>query len=185
MPTLLRRLLLWTVICAVSAAPSFFLASSEFSRPAMVFGVCLFIAAYTAATSTRAFERFHGRPFVRRTLYIGYGLRLAASCLMPIGFIDGGGSLAGVLMLPDILPGILSVGLVQNVLRIEEHSFIGTLLITIVQGTLLNLIVFFLMLAIWGAQRLFLKLPPESAPRGFDVLLESPRTAPLTVEVKP
>src|SRR5688572_17649859 len=113
MPRLLRRLLLWTVLCSVSATPSFVLASSsdDFSQAAMVVGVLLFIAAYTASTSTDAFERFHNRPFVRRTLYIGYGARMLVSVLFPYAWAA------------DMIPGIISVGLVQNTLGLEGRSF--------------------------------------------------------------
>ena len=54
MPTPLRRLLLWTVVCGVSAAPSFVLASHDYDPAAMALAVCVFILAYTAATSTDA-----------------------------------------------------------------------------------------------------------------------------------
>jgi len=171
MPTLFRRLLLWTIICSVSAAPSFIFAQQSYSRAAMVLGVCLFIAAYTATTSTAAFARFHRRPFVRRTLYIGYGARLFLSMLMPIGLAGERWNGFYFVLLPDVLPGVISVGLTRSI-GLTEESFAGTLATTIVQGTLLNVIVFVFMLVVWGAQRLLLKMPPESAPRGFDVLLE-------------
>ena len=69
MPVFLRRLLLWTVVCVISAAPSFFVPQRSFDRSAMVLGVCLFIFLYTAVTCTEAFERLHRRPFVRRRMY--------------------------------------------------------------------------------------------------------------------
>jgi len=188
MPTVLRRLLLWTVICAVSAAPSFLLAKDEFNRAAMALGVCLFIAAYTVATSTAAFERFHRRPFVRRTFYIGYGARLVLSMLMPLGMPGIG--MPGfsippmfILMFPDIWPGFISLRVVDAI-GLEPESFAGTLATTIVQGALLNLIIFFFMLIVYGVQRPFLKLPPDHAPRGFDVVLE-PATGASSSEVKP
>src|SRR5215207_8498382 len=110
LPTILRRFALWAVICVVSAAPSFVWASQEFNRYAMVVGVALFIVAYTALTSTAAFECFHNRPFVRRTLYIGYGARMLASVLFPLG------------MGLDVFPGMLSFSLVQSVLG-NAHTF--------------------------------------------------------------
>jgi len=169
MPTVLRRLLLWTIICVVSAAPSFLFAQEDFSRPAMALGVCLFIVAYTATTSTAAFERFHRRPFVRRTLYIGYGARLLLSLSMPIGMLPLM-PLTGFLIFPDVLPGIVSVQVVEAT-GLDPESFAGTLATTIVQGTLLNVIIFLFMLVVWGFQRLFMKMPPESAPRGFEPVL--------------
>ena len=166
MPTILRRLILWSIICVVSAAPSFVIASGEkFDRGAMIVGVILFIAAYTIVTSTEAFERFHRRPFMRRTLYIGYGLRLLMSAAFPLGI--------------DFIPGILSVELVGNVLDVEIKSFLGTLLTTIVQGAILNIIIFVIMSLAYAFQRMFMTPPPDFGPKGFDVVIPSTPT-PVT-----
>src|SRR5262245_23628023 len=78
---LARRAALWTVLCSVSAAPSFFWASGRYDVTAMVAGVALFIVLYTLATSTVRFLEFRNRPFVRRTLYVGYITRLSLSVL--------------------------------------------------------------------------------------------------------
>ena len=155
--TIFRRFMLWAAICCVSAAPSFAWAHEEFHRGAMVLGVALFTIAYTAFTSTERFEQFHRRPFVRRTLYIGYGARMAASIVFPVG--------VGM----DLLPGMLSVNLVQQGLRLDPHSFGGTLLTTIVQGTLLNVLLALFMLFVYGIQRLTMK-PPEAV-QGFEVVM--------------
>src|SRR5262245_8441909 len=93
----LRRLLLWSVICIISAIPSFIWAASGFHRGAMAFGVALFIIAYTAATSTSIFERFHDRPHIRTTLYVGYFARLGLSVVFPLG------------MALDLISGLVSV----------------------------------------------------------------------------
>ena len=171
--TLLRRFGLWTFICCVSAAPSFVWADmrngQRFDRGAMVLGVALFILAYTALTSTAAFERFHSRPFVRRTLYIGYGLRLVLSLAFPVG------------MAADLWPGILSVGLVEGA-GLRPQSFAGTLATTIVQGAVLNVLVFLFMTLVYGIQRLTMKPPPVAAPRGVDVVLPA---QPLVAQIPP
>ena len=85
----------------------------------------------------RGVERFHRRPFVRRTLYIGYGARLVLSMLFPLG-LGGGFGPATLFLWPDIWPGFLSYTIVQNVLRLNPETFEGTLATTIVQGTLLT-----------------------------------------------
>lgn len=155
----LRRGALWLVVCAVSAAPSFILAAGEFSRPAMGLGVVMFAAAYTAVTCTEHFERFHTLPFVRRTLYIGYGLRLVLSVAFPVG------------MAADLIPGMVSLGLVQR-LGLEPHSFAGSLATTVVQGGFLNVILFVFMTALYLIQQATMK-PPAVEPRnrGFEVVL--------------
>ena len=162
--TIFRRFVLWAAICCVSAAPSFAWAHEEFHRGAMVLGVALFTIAYTVCTSTERLEQFHRRPFVRRTLYIGYGARLAASIVFPVG--------VGM----DLLPGMLSVNLVQGAFRLDPHAFGGTLLTTIVQGTLLNVLLGLFMLFVYGIQRLTMK-PPETA-QGFDVVMPVIPAAP-------
>ncbi len=165
-----RRLLLWTVFCAVSAAPSFILAKDEFNRAAMALGVCLFIAAYTVGTSTTGFQRFHRRPFVRRTLYIGYGARLILSMVMPMGLRNRSDPGSLITLLPDVWPGMLSVQFVEST-NLDAESFAGTLATTIVQGALLNVIIFTFMLVVYGVKRLLLKLPADHVPRGFDVVI--------------
>lgn len=155
--TIFRRFLLWAAICCVSAAPSFAWAHEEFHRGAMVLGVALFTIAYTVFTSTERFEQFYRRPFVRRTLYIGYGARLAASIVFPVG--------VGM----DLLPGMLSVNLVQGAFRLDPHTFGGTLLTTIVQGTFLNIILVLFMSMVYAIQRATMR-PPEAV-QGFEVVI--------------
>ena len=144
-----KRLALWTGVCSISAAPSFIWAAQEFDRLAMITGVLLFIIAMTAMTCTRTFEHFEARPFVRRTLYIGYGGRLLISIAFPIG------------MFVDLWPGVISMELVQS-LGLETRAFLGTLLITLVQGGILNVILMLFMGLVQGFQRLFLKPPPPT-----------------------
>ena len=170
LPVVLRRLALWTVVCGVSAAPSFVWAHQDFDRAAMGTGVGLFIALYTAFTSTARFERFHNRPFVRRTLYIGYGVRLGISVLFPIG------------MGADMMPGLLSVGVVENVLGMHSKGFFGTFATTCVQGTLLNILLGIVMVGIWGIQKLACK-PVDS--HGFPVVVRAIRVEQSTAPHAP
>ncbi len=158
--TVVRRLLLWTLVCCVSAAPSFAWAYQAYDRAAMALGVALFAGVYTALTSTEAFDRFHRRPFVRRTLYIGYGTRIGLSLAFPVGL--------GL----DMMPGMLSLRFVEAVLRLDPHSFAGTFATTLVQGAILNAIVLFFMWVVYGIQRATMKPPepPEDRRRGFEVL---------------
>jgi hypothetical protein len=162
MPTFLRRLGLWALVCSVSAAPSFMIARREgYDYRAMIVGVVLFTLIYSAATSTKQFERLHRRPFVRRTLYIGFGARMLLSLSFP---------LLPFLMIADLFPGLLSLTMVEK-LGISDKSFLGTFITTCIQGAFLNVIVTVLMLLVYAAQRAFLKPPPEQAQRGFEVVL--------------
>jgi hypothetical protein len=163
-----RRALLWTLLCSISAIPSFLFAVNTFSFPGMFFGVSLFIVLYTVFTSTPAFLKFREKPFVRRTLYIGYSIRLLVSVFFPVG------------MALDMIPGIISVGIVEELGGVTGGSragpgadFVATFLITLIQGTILNVLLSLFMLVLWGLQWLLCK-PPVAA-QGFPV--ESNRPA--------
>ena len=135
---LVRRAFLWFSLCFICATPSFVLAAAEFDRRAMILGIVIFALGMFGMTSTTGFYRFSRMKFVRRTLYIGYGIRLAASVIVPVGAIA------------DLFPGMISVMLVNSGMGGER--FIPTLVITIVQGFLLNAILAVLMGAIWFIQ---------------------------------
>ena len=125
----------------------------------MVLAVALFIVGYTVLTTTEAFERFHRRPFMRRTLYIEYGCRMTLSIAYP------------VVIAADLFPGVLSVGFVENLLTLNPKSFAGTFLTTCVQGAFLNTLLVVFLFVVQVTQRTFCK-PPEE-PRGFAVILPS------------
>lgn len=141
---ILRRFLLWTLLCSISAAPSFFWAHKEFNWTAVFCGIGLFILFYTAITSTDFVLQFKEKPFVRRTLYIGYGTRLVVSILLPFG------------LTLDLFPGMLSVEIGKSLFG-SKYSFTATLVITIIQGTLLNIILGVYMLVVYILQRAFMK----------------------------
>ena len=148
MPLWLYRLIMWTILCSTSATPSFLFAYSEFHVGAMILGVVLFILGLTVVTCTERFERFRRRRYVRRTLYIGYGARLVISIAFPVAFIL------------DLWPGVLSVTVAEALVG-DETSFAGTLIATLVQGTLLNCVIALFMLLVYGTCRLFGKKQPD------------------------
>lgn len=156
--------MLWTLLCGLSAAPSYIIAFPTFNHAAMFTGIALFIVLYTITTSTPAFLRFRERPFVRRTLYIGYGTRILIAVVFPLGIAV------------DLIPGAISIGIVGEFFPGpfvghgpgSARTFLPTLLITIVQGTLLNILLSVYMAIIWYVQKRFCKEPAEHA-HGFPV----------------
>ncbi len=142
-----NRAALWTLVCGISAAPSFIWASASFDTAGMICGVAFFVVLYTVVSSTDWCNRFERRPFVRRTLQIGYGTRLAMSIVYPLG------------MVVDLIPGIISVGIVEGRLASGQHTFLPTLLTTVVQGCLINCLLGLYMLIVYAIQRVFLRRP--------------------------
>jgi hypothetical protein len=150
-PELHRRLMLWTVICGVSAAPSFIwtrmAGNPDFDVAAMITGVVIVIIIYTWATGTEFVARLQARPRAARALRIGYLVRLFLSALFPLGM--------GVDLIPGVLSGLvvnlLSGGALENPAQSGSPiSFPFTLSITLVQGLFLNLIGFAFMGIVYG-----------------------------------
>ncbi len=142
----------WTLICVVSAAPSFFWGCGLHARPehiaAMLAGVFVFVLAYTAIECTHYYHQVITLPHVHRTALIGYGTRILISLIFPIG------------LTVDMFTGIVSVSLVESVLTGyravdgESQSVLGVFLTTLLQGLLLNLLVFGYMLLVYSGLRI-------------------------------
>lgn len=137
-----RHLLVWTVVCSISATPSFLLAMGEHEPAPMLCGVALFILAYTLVTSSSAFGRFRHRPCVNTTLWVGYTVRMLLTLVFPISFFV------------DVPLGIASISFVESV-GLRTDSFARTFFITCIQGTLLNLALMIFMLCVYALLRLF------------------------------
>jgi hypothetical protein len=142
-PDLLQRSMLWTVVCGVSALPSFVWAEMsspiDFDLGAIITGILIVIGTYTLATGTQFVVRLQAKPRAARAFRIGYLFRMFLSALFPLGM--------GV----DLIPGMISVMLVDGLLggSVSKSgsggnsvSFVITLSITLLQGLFLNLIGF-------------------------------------------
>ena len=151
----LRALGRWTLVCSISAAPSFFWACGLHQDlhhiAAMVCGIGVFVLAYTMMECTRTYQRIIELPYVRRTALIGYGTRVAISIIFPIG------------LALDVFVGMCSVALVEGPLLIDAwtdnldysaSSFLVVFLTTVVQGLFLNALLMGYMLLVYAAQRL-------------------------------
>lgn len=184
--TVARRFGLWLLICSASAAPSFALGLSVTRGhvAGMAAGVLLFVLLYTAATSTPRFERLYRRPFVRPTMYWGYGARLLLSVSALTALT---GMMAPWLSL-DMIPGMVAVGVAGAIFG-ENYfgsgrgavpstmTFLPAFIATCIQGALLNVLVFVFMAVVYGLHRAFAK-PPETQLRAFEVIVPEAREAP-------
>lgn len=112
----------------------------------MLCGIGLFIVLYTLVECTSAYGRLIDAPYVRRTLLIGYGTRIALSLLFPLG------------LALDMFLGVIAVSLVETVLSnpyggdASRLSFAVVLMTTVVQGVLLNLVLAAYMALVYAAQ---------------------------------
>ncbi len=139
-------ILLWTVVCSLSAAPSFFFAIAELARyqaAAMIVGVCIFIGIYSAADLLSRKLPFRKNPRIRSILRATFIVRSIMVVIFPVALVT------------DMFLGMFSVGLVRSVTRPlttdyfkDEMGFGMTLATTLVQGCMLSIFLFFLGLLI-------------------------------------
>jgi hypothetical protein len=142
----------WTLICTVSAAPSFFwgcVLHHQFQHiMGMMAGIIVFILGYTLVECSVAYRRVIHWPHVRTMVWIGYGTRLTISIIFPIAIVV------------DAWTGMLSIAIVQpgSFEGAGESGFLIVLLTTIVQGTFLNVVLFGYMGLVWCVVWLVAKL---------------------------
>ena len=160
--------ILWSAICGLSAVPSAVWALGfndlSFDGWAILVGLAPFIVAYAVAPNTPWFPKLAAQPFVRRTLKIGFGIRLAISVIFPLGMYADypTGRFCFEFIESHMPSSFVPVGPGSNVL------FGATLLITLLQGVLLNLILITLMAVVWGIQAVACQWPSR-APQGFPI----------------
>jgi hypothetical protein len=161
MPPFLRQLMIWTVVCGLSAGPSFVIALGGFDDPAeilaMLAGIGCFIVGYAAVSSTRWAQRRRRRPFVLTTLKIGYGTRIFLSAASALAF---GGALYPIF--PDMWIGFIGTEFVTEALGLEDETTLWVFTTTIVVGAMWNVVLALYMLIIHGVQLLFRRKPAPS-----------------------
>ena len=136
-------LLRWTFICCVSAAPSFFwgcvLHHALQHILGMIAGILVFILGYTLFECSSAYRRVIRWPHVRTTVWIGYGTRLTISIIFPIA------------LMVDVWTGMISVAIMEPATLdgATDAGFLIVFLTTVLQGTLLNVVLFSYMGLVW------------------------------------
>ena len=153
-----KRLALWTFVCGVSAAPSFWWAYAERgeSVAGMLAGVGVYVVLYAWVTGTPLFRRLHRKPFVARTLRIGYATRLLLSgwALATLA-VEMHLGLLYVTLFHDLIAGHWSVHIVKAVagrhLGYDDDHVIFAFLATVVEGAILNLELLLFMLVVYSA----------------------------------
>ncbi|MDA1055392.1 MAG: hypothetical protein O3C40_33755 [Planctomycetota bacterium] len=158
-PRPLRALGRWTLICCISAAPSFFWGCAlhrHFEHiVGMICGILVFVLAYTVVECTHYYQQIITRPHMHRTVLFGYGTRIMFSVIFPAGLAI------------DMMTGIISVAIIQNVspansVELSEvsatASAFAVFLTTVVQGILLNIMLFGYMVCVYGVLRVMARV---------------------------
>lgn len=169
----LRALGRWTLICSISAAPSFFWGCAlhrEFEHViGMICGILVFVLAYTVVECTHYYQRVITRPHLHGTVLIGYGTRILISVIFPVG------------LAVDMMTGIVSVAIVQNVSPANSVdlpdagaavSAFAVFLTTVVQGILLNIMLFGYMACVYGVLRVVARVRDRLRDRKQEFIAE-------------
>ncbi len=128
----------WFSICSLCAAPSFLLGwgITNGRYDAMVSGIFIFALGFTLLDYFTSRQSWRRKRLIRRTLRTMYGTRIAITLLFPIGYFL------------DVYCGIISIGLTQAVVGTEfmmdgrdHYGFAPVLLTTLIQGTVMNMVV--------------------------------------------
>ena len=154
-PRPLRAFGRWTLICAISAAPSFFWGCALHAQPqhlaGMVCGILFFVALYTLIECTHYYHQIMSLPHVHRTALVGFGTRVLISVIFPIGlFVDMFTGTWSVALVQEMFPDAGSLGRAGAAV-----SFLQVFITTVVQGTFLNGLLLIYMLVIYSVLRLF------------------------------
>ena len=161
----------WLIVCGIAAGPSFYFGGGigGWCGPevlGMIVGILIFVAGYSLIEFTPQIQSAMAQRAKRRASRIAYISRMAISILFPIG------------VFVDLYCGIFSLGLTSAITggdwtglrqpNAETHSttarFLTFLLTTMIQGVLLNILLFAYMLIVYGFLRLVgvKNLPPAT-----------------------
>ena len=141
----------WLFVCAVSATPSFIIAygidESDGSTKvlAMLCAILIFVLGYTIAEKTKYAQALLNKSMVRTTAWIGYGTRILMTVIFPVGFTA------------DMITGMFAISISGALTGWSESDLHGDsnqvfawyFLTTIIQGILLNIVLFGYMLFVW------------------------------------
>lgn len=170
---LARRAILTTGICVNSAVPSFALASDEFSVTGCLAGIAAFILIATLLVPRGMTHAILRDNLLRRAFLIVYGIRYVA-CLLPIA------------MLADVFVGIGTMIMASTIQTLLGGSAnyesiwlnpIGSFVLTLIQGGLLNLALGMAALLLYLVFRMFaeptVRSPDSCANCGFDLRMHA------------
>jgi hypothetical protein len=161
----------WSMVCGIVAIPSW--ALSETASPdGKLIGIGLWVMIYATLTATDHFAARWRKRRERTAMLITYGGRM---------LVSAGGMMMPHLMFVDMICGIFSVGIVQNITRIDvtnhPDAILATAVTTFLQGLFLGVLTFIALLVIRAICLAVMKPDATDQPaRGFEVLPVMPVT---------
>lgn len=148
----------WLVICSISAAPSFLLATGmEANVPAMILGIFIFALIYSSINACQFYyNRIVARPLLHKALTIGFTLRLILTFLSTLLLAPRPNF--PFLLICDAFPGMLAIAATQFLLaepgiaygKYLADNFLPTLITTLIQGVLLSIIAIIVSMIVWA-----------------------------------
>lgn len=150
----------WLLVCVCAAGPSFFIGGGignwrGSAVLGMVIGVLIFVVGYTALEFTKVIQQQMANPVSRRAAWIAYFTRVAISIFLIGAYLD---MLCGVFAI-GISSAVTGIqGNLANTSRGDVSTWVECLqymFTTLVQGVLLNLVLFAYMGIVWVICNLF------------------------------
>ena len=150
----------WLIVCVVAAAPSFFFGGGlgQWRAPevlGMIAGVLIFVAGYSSIEFLPSIRSAMRQRTKRKATRIAYITRMVISIVFPIGiFIDIYCGAISV-FLSGALTQVngLAMGGTNGIPERPMIRFFAFLFTTLVQGTLLNILLFAYMMIVYGFLR--------------------------------
>jgi hypothetical protein len=153
----LRRLLLWSILCWAAAAPAIGVAKNVYSGWGMVTAVLLFSMAYTLLSGLAAAQQLAGRAGMRRALRTVFWVRLGMTVVFPVGLAF------------DLIVGIATV-FSLDLIDLKGTSFVPTLVGSCLHAIVSSVVLYALCLLL---ATIFRRSDASDA-RGFEVLPATP-----------
>jgi len=148
----LGSLAIWSLVCVVSAIPSFVWGLGTIASTAavaMLLGVVIFIVGYVFADQCTQQTRWRRNRSLRTALKIGYITRLTISIIFPVGgFLDMVCGLFSVSIV-DFASSIMIGGRIATS-GMPSAGFGQVLATTLVQGVVLNVVLAAYVLLVFG-----------------------------------
>lgn len=156
---LYKYFIFWTIICCVSAAPSFWITYREgFNLYAMLLGILIFIVIYSMLNASIFYERLMERfSSLRKALALAFWLRIIISATPIVAVIPLFKKIWLVPFYFDMFPGLAALKVtawLKWLFDLKSHhyndqAFLPTLVTTLIDGALMSAVILAMALLIW------------------------------------